>query len=148
MNGGPRFYYTARIDLAGNLNFRGLTGYDGKKREDLVLPVERISFSRIFLERRDWRETFSSSPYSIVIRRIIIHVLSRIVLNRFWRNVFLGSVTSYQYIIFGRNEEKILGRGNGWSEISFLRGMKLILFFVIALTARDVETIYFRYIIL
>lgn len=80
MNSGPRFYYTARIDLAGNLNFRGLTGYDGKKREDLVLPVERISFSRIFLERRDWRETFSSSPYSIVIRRIIIHVLSRIVL--------------------------------------------------------------------
>lgn len=72
----PRFI--ARIDLAGNLNFRGLTGYDGKKREDFVLPVERISFSRVF-----WRETFpfpSVAPYSIITRiRIIIHIPSRIV---------------------------------------------------------------------
>lgn len=66
----PRFI--ARIDFAGNLNFRGLTGYDGKKRE------ERISFSRVF-----WRETFpfpSVAPYSIITRiRIIIHIPSRIV---------------------------------------------------------------------
>lgn len=51
----PRFI--ARIDLAGNLNFRGLTGYDGKKRE------ERISFSRVF-----WRETLFPSPLWLPIQ--------------------------------------------------------------------------------
>lgn len=48
----PRFI--ARIDLAGNLNFRGLTGYDGKKREDFCRWNEFLSL-----------EFFGEKPFSL-----------------------------------------------------------------------------------
>lgn len=81
------------------------------------------------------------APYSIITRiKIIIHISSRIVDV----GASLGSVMTF-WLSFLEEERYWV---EGMDEISFLRGVKLILFFVIALTARDVETTYFRYIIL